>query len=553
MVSHRAIVRGPSALDTGGAPSLLATAEQDFVSGLLVRLRDPERGGELLRDVKGRGELKKQEEPVLLHQPVHRMANLVLVELCCDVPGTPRLDPARVHSAGLVLRRANPKTGRMQAWLREPDSVRGWQDLPFASLSATSDPDPEMGPRSAPRLARQHPKLVALLGEPDRASEATTKLFAAPPDVMDGAGATLYYGLVPLTSDELVQDPPAPLSARKGASAKTGPASALSPDRPDAMSDEEVDELLPAWLRAGASDAERAIPWRWQVLSLRPGISGASRVRPERIVDETQRSYYLGLQLVFVALTTSAERERGPAILDALEGLSVTLPDGTVLPWAEHILEAGRALVYGEPDATVRMPVDLLWPQIDETTAAALRKQAKRALQSRLQGLVPTRQRGRFEDPESVYRVRAFVRVLGEPGCPPHLYWSSYSHPFRIAPWYEPAPDKALISDVQLPPIDRDLLKRLRPNVTFRVPKVLFNVLKDNAPDAFIDGSAREGGGSPDFDWICGFNIPIITLCAFIVLFIFLALLNIIFWWLPFVKICIPFPRSLSAPKEVSL
>ena len=47
------------------------------------------------------------------------------------------------------------------------------------------------------------------------------------------------------------------------------------------------------------------------------------------------------------------------------------------------------------------------------------------------------------------------------------------------------------------------------------------------------------GKGSMDFGMLCGFSIPIITICAFIVLQIFLSLLHIIFWWLPFVRICI--------------
>jgi hypothetical protein len=42
--------------------------------------------------------------------------------------------------------------------------------------------------------------------------------------------------------------------------------------------------------------------------------------------------------------------------------------------------------------------------------------------------------------------------------------------------------------------------------------------------------------------FICSLSIPIITLCAFIVLMIFISLLNIIFWWLPFFKICFPIP-----------
>ena len=41
----------------------------------------------------------------------------------------------------------------------------------------------------------------------------------------------------------------------------------------------------------------------------------------------------------------------------------------------------------------------------------------------------------------------------------------------------------------------------------------------------------------------------IIFLVAFIVMFIFLILLNIIFWWLPFLKICFPIPvKPTSSP-----
>jgi hypothetical protein len=43
--------------------------------------------------------------------------------------------------------------------------------------------------------------------------------------------------------------------------------------------------------------------------------------------------------------------------------------------------------------------------------------------------------------------------------------------------------------------------------------------------------------------WICGFNIPLITICAFIVLNIFLSLFDLIFRWLFFIKICVPFPK----------
>jgi zinc transporter ZupT len=62
--------------------------------------------------------------------------------------------------------------------------------------------------------------------------------------------------------------------------------------------------------------------------------------------------------------------------------------------------------------------------------------------------------------------------------------------------------------------------------------------------DKLMDGeqpSEKLGWGM-----ICGFSIPIITICAFIVLQIFLSLFHILFWWLPFIRICIPFPRKES-------
>jgi hypothetical protein len=55
-----------------------------------------------------------------------------------------------------------------------------------------------------------------------------------------------------------------------------------------------------------------------------------------------------------------------------------------------------------------------------------------------------------------------------------------------------------------------------------------------------MDGDV--GGQSWGIGFICSFSIPIITICAFFVLMIFLILLNIVFFWLPFFRICLPIP-----------
>jgi hypothetical protein len=45
------------------------------------------------------------------------------------------------------------------------------------------------------------------------------------------------------------------------------------------------------------------------------------------------------------------------------------------------------------------------------------------------------------------------------------------------------------------------------------------------------------------FGMICSLSIPIITICALILLMIFVSLFDLIFHWLPFFILCFPFPR----------
>ena len=126
--------------------------------------------------------------------------------------------------------------------------------------------------------------------------------------------------------------------------------------------------------------------------------------------------------------------------------------------------------------------------------------------------------------------------------CPAAIVWSGYSQPFRIAPWYENGkgpPVHVALPDVLKP----GALEKVKPNVAFSVPNSLFNFLHNNDAKDLMDGDGTNDQSGMSLDWICGFNIPIITLCAFIVLSIFLVLLHLIFWWLPFVRICIPLPR----------
>lgn len=106
VVEHPVVLRGltlawlPSS--AAGWPTLVARTDQDFIGALLDELSGeraaPAVADHLLRVGPGQRHLR-------LQQPVHRTFTLALVEAACDVTGAPRLDPARIESAGLVVRR----------------------------------------------------------------------------------------------------------------------------------------------------------------------------------------------------------------------------------------------------------------------------------------------------------------------------------------------------------------------------------------------------------------------------------------------------------------
>ena len=74
------------------------------------------------------------------------------------------------------------------------------------------------------------------------------------------------------------------------------------------------------------------------------------------------------------------------------------------------------------------------------------------------------------------------------------------------------------------------------------MPPKLAQLLR-GLPEDLMEGKG-DGGSGIGLGWICSFSLPIITLCAFICLNIFLSLFNLIFSWMAFLKICIPIPKA---------
>ncbi|HZH92129.1 MAG TPA: hypothetical protein VEX70_16145 [Pyrinomonadaceae bacterium] len=100
-----------------------------------------------------------------------------------------------------------------------------------------------------------------------------------------------------------------------------------------------------------------------------------------------------------------------------------------------------------------------------------------------------------------------------------------------------------MISDMLCGQIDRAKGMNLGDLVRSVLPWPLHKDL--SAPDK---GPCKEPGGTLEFGMICSLSIPIITICALLLLMIIVNLLDIIFRWLPYFLICFPLP-GFSAKK----
>lgn len=584
MVKHHDIVlRAPRDIADGEAPVILQRSDEDFVEAVLAALRD-ETGRSGLRDDLARevavatgtdtrkrlrkdgrsvlkalfgmtkrrddaaGSARETSAPVAstaelidnvrrtaernvvlkLFQPIQRQFHLALIEAHCLTPGNPRLDPERVDGAGLVIRRLRRDATGVevkQGWMRAGEDLRGWARVEADAADTRYDPE---SPRRLSRPATGQPVLdrevAALLSESEDAllSEQVVPMFIAPPDVCRAAGRTFFYGLVPTTSSE-----------RAEGGAPVFDATAFGPDSNDFRAH------LVGPLRGFGDSFPRA------GYTLTPAL--AAIAQPSSLADgdhSAMKRLLLLLRQLAIEFDAFGDDPDSATLVAVLNGIGLPLrgndglPSGLTVPAGDFLAMATRILLDGEEVANPpAMPMS--FPALDAGTSAALASALSVTLMNRFEAVVGTA--GRYDDPDARYVLRAFVRLKPEGACPARTVWSAYSPAFVIAPWYEGGGAPPV--QVALPdPTDKDVLKKLKPNVAFTVPPSLHDLLAGD-PQDLLDGKKPASSGLT-LGWICSFNIPIITICAFIVLNIFLSLFDLFFRWMMFIKICIPFPKK---------
>ncbi len=177
------------------------------------------------------------------------------------------------------------------------------------------------------------------------------------------------------------------------------------------------------------------------------------------------------------------------------------------------------------------------------------------AFRSRLEDLLESDATGSTERPPGappaytdLGDVHYIVRfIYHRPNCPPYPGWS-VSHPsrqFRFASFFDPeGPVRPL--RVSLPEsTDLGTLRGTAKGVSFLFSQQLRQQVQRLQEATFEDLDNGDIGSSSGISigMICSLSIPIITICAMILLLVIVFLLNIVFWWLPYFKICFPLPQ----------
>ena len=563
MVEHPTLLRGAGATTRTAGPLIIKRTDDNFVDALLNDLADHDG----LAGVLSTRVVPDQTSGALtLFQPVHRVFQIALLEVACDRVGQPRLDPARIESCGMVLRRRTTDafgrvtSDQLEGWMQEAPTpasrvagapqkrkLRGWVGFNggAGAHSADLDRDPDSSRRvGSLGTGRRELDLRLLVAKGNAAalSERVVPLFPAPPSVCEATGKTLLYGLIPVSSNEQSEVPEEPATF----------------DR--AMLSQHMPNLVRGGLAAAIPKKGDFLSWSEASTAAKDSDIGLFVAQLRQIAIEMDafgtspesRALYASLDaidLTFFDINTWPPGTTDAAfstmaqlkILNALTNGHAQLPGLVHRSAAVFLRDATHVLLEGDDKgASVRMP--LSWPTLTTQQANNILDAAQASMRAKLKAIVP--RTPQFANLKAEYRLRAFVRVKDDDGggCT-SIVWSDYSEPFTIAPWY--APSEAPPALIPLPDaLDRNTLKQMKPNVAFAVPKKLADFMNGNDPKDLVNGDGSEGSGGIALDWICSFSLPIITLCAFICLNIFLSLFDLIFRWMAFIKICIPVPRK---------
>ena len=477
-----------------------------------------------------------------LFQPAQSRFYLVAASLVCLRTGLPerKVKRSAEERVGALVRRLVPlpdqvldptddKTYAEQAWIGDREKGR-WQALEDEDALAAGEERLPLFPLALSFEGRARQLHLAMLPVAGREVYETHAPAAVAP--------------APLESPPGEVDPLIALADPRKATWANGPGAALAiyAGTKDAVPDDALPNPSPG-LEMGEEDARELL--RFTLLDIADFLAAELPALWQAIRDESA-----------TGLSTTASAVYGflgdPLIL------------GTTLTWREALRRTDdqrEALLRGddppagsEPPVPEQLSRDAIAGAVATLTAAGtLDELLFAALDAVEPAAAPVPGSAPSAAAAAAARTRAdgafyVVRCVFErPRCTPYVdaVVSAPSRPFRLAPFFDPeAPVRPVTIRM---PLDTGIggLSRFPKGVNL----VLSNKLRQQVEQLQTTklGHLDDGNiGNPSPGWgigmLCSLSIPIITICALIVLMIFIQLLNIVFWWLPFLHICLPIP-----------
>jgi hypothetical protein len=426
-----------------------------------------------------------------LYQPAHGHFYLVASSLTCRAPGLPdrTVNPA-TQKIGFVLRRLESDGQRELAWVAQ-DGGKAWLPVSDALRLATDEEPFPMFPLTYCDAGRKRRIWSGLIPTSSR------ETFKAAQNLLPDAGAIqadrnkLPANLRDSRLEEFENKVLVPLEQFVGV------------ERPKAakLASAERDATLFLLLDC-AEWLNHYTPTSWAIF--------LTQVRP---VDAgpIQKLYDLFSSQSWLSMLKTVWQQRASIYKEDASGSS--------LP--EFNLSSSTMKVTELREAITNIPLEVQADTSTRTAGPALAKFDS------------------FSNEVPQYIIRC---VYQRPNCTPtvHELLSETSAPFAIAGFFD-ADAPARPVHISLP-VDTSIagLRKFKKNVSFSMSDRLRKQLETVTDlKKAMDGKLGEGKEF-DLGLICSFSIPIITICAFMVLMVFLSLFNIVFWWLPFVRMCFP-------------
>ena len=485
------------------------------------------------------------KKPVL-RLPTHRTFHLVCCEVICERFGMPALDPAHISSGGFVIRRL--KDNKEQAWIVEEGEPIGWRN----TSGELKDPDLDRRICANGMLHKRGNQL-------SYSGEQTHPLHILKTRDEKDKSHTLLYGYVPLGGNYYERETESLFDSKSQEETESYVAASLP--WPFGYRDgKKMDWKKEHALQVDKGEPTKAMFELLRVLVNRYHLGETGRDANGALeklfgeiwfYDHKLLSAYLKGELVTPANLRSLEKSRKISLTQYLQNAFAKKQSNPVVEWI--IEQEDRALqkeglenlpsldrlpsIAGDGEINYSLAIKasdaedirhLLGQRYREQTLA----QAKE---------IPLPKFG--QEKQDVYQIIPFVRHKNDKGQE-QIQWGakqSRSLQFRVATPFDPEASRPSL--IPMPSL-RDLKRGLAKGANMLTPSDTFDLinglnLKKGAGKDLVGKGPKLG-----IQWICSFSLPVITLVAMILLMIMISLLNIVFFWLPWVRICIPFPKT---------